>query len=111
MNATSSGAIYELEVIKQDIINLCMTRKGSFPGDVRRGLLINDYIFQPELNEYEKNLILSDAEEQLNVDPRYDINRLDVVSNVDQQSMVLMINIKVYPFNHDVELNIPFRIE
>lgn len=110
-NSTDSGAIYELDVIKQDIINLCMCRKGSFPGDVRRGLLINDYVFQPVLNEYERGLIISDAVEQLEVDPRYDVISVDISHDNDEQRLLLLIKIMVHPFDHDVDLNIPYRTE
>lgn len=110
-NRTDTSSIYGLDVVKQDIINLAMTRKGAFPGDVRRGLLINEYVFQPQLNEYEENLILDDAREQFSGDPRFNIKEMYLIADDETHTLILAMNIFVLPFNTDVELNIPFRNE
>lgn len=110
-NRTETGALFGLDAIKQDIINLAMTRKGAFPGDVSRGLLINDYIFQPELNEYEENLVIDDARQQFNADPRFRINDIYIIAVAETHTLILAMNIFVFPFNTDVDLSIPFRNE
>lgn len=110
-NRTPSSSIYGIDVIKQDIINLLMTRKGSFPGDVTRGFIIHDYLFQPTLNTYEENLIISDAQQQLSEDPRFDINEIYLIMDDETQTLVMKMVIFVKPFNHDIELSIPFRTE
>ena len=110
-NRTDTGAIYGLDAIKQDIINLANTRKGAFPGDVQRGLLINDYIFQPELNAYEENLILEDARTQFSNDPRFRIDDIYLIADAETHTLIMAMNIYVYPFNQEVELSIPFRNE
>lgn len=109
VNANDTGAIYGLDVIKQDIINLAMTRKGAFPSDVNRGLLINDYIFQPTLNDYEENMIIEDAQEQFAEDPRFDINNIYILTDEDTHTLIMAMNIYVHPFNQEVDLKIPFR--
>lgn len=110
-NRTSTGAIYGIDVIKQDIINLAMTRKGAFPGDVNRGLIINDYIFQPSLNAYEENIIIDDARQQFSSDPRFIINDIYIVADEEQHTLILAMNIRVFPFDTDIDLSIPFRNE
>ena len=110
-NRNPSGSIYGLDVVKQDIINILMTRKGAFPGDVTRGFIIHDYLFQPSLNTYEENLIISDAREQLSEDPRFDINEIYLLMDDETQTIVLYMTLFVKPFNTDIELSIPFRTE
>lgn len=111
MERTETGAIFGIEAIKQDIVNLAMTRKGSFPGDNDRGLLINDYVFQPTLSSYEENLILDDAREQFQSDPRFNINEIYLIADDETHTLIMMMNIRVFPFNKDVDLTIPFRNE
>lgn len=110
-NRTPSSSIYGIDVIKQDIINLLMTRKGSFPGDVRRGVIIHEYLFQPTINSYEENLILSDAQQQLSEDPRFDINEMYLIMDEETQTLIMSMNLFIKPFNRDIELSIPFRTE
>lgn len=108
-NATETGAIYGLDVIKQDIINLANTRKGAYPSDVTRGLLINDYVFEPTLNDYDERLIIDDAREQFSEDPRFEINELYLVGDEETHTLIMAMNIYVIPFDTDVDLQIPFR--
>lgn len=110
-NRTPSASIYGIDVIKQDIINIMMTRKGSFPGDVQRGVIIHDYLFQPTINAYEENLILSDTQQQLSEDPRFDINDIYLIMDEETQTLIMSMNLFVKPFNRDIELSIPFRTE
>lgn len=110
-NRTETGAIFGIEAIKQDILNLAMTRKGAFPGDNDRGLLINDYIFHPTLTSYDENLIIDDAREQFQSDPRFNINEIYLLTDDETHTLIMMMNIRVFPFNKDIELTIPFRNE
>lgn len=108
-NATETGAIYGIDVIKQDIINLANTRKGAYPSDLNRGLLINDYVFEPTLNDYDERLIIDDAREQFSEDPRFEINEIYLIGDDETHTLIMAMNIYVIPFNTDVDLQIPFR--
>lgn len=108
-NATETGAIYGLDAIKQDIINTALTRKGSMAGDVKRGLLINDFVFSPSVNDYEKNNIINDAYTQYEEDPRFDILDISVFNDDETQTLIMYMRVYVKPFDQEVDLTIPFR--
>lgn len=109
-NRTKNGQLFNLDVIKQDIFNLAKMRKGEMPMDVNRGFLINDYLFHPELSEFEKNEILDDAREQLDEDPRITFVDGQVLTLHQRQGLALIITVNVMPFDEDIQMTIEYDI-
>lgn len=104
--AGKSGRIYDLEVIRQDILNMVNTRKGEYPLDLNRGFLIHDFLFSPSLNELEKNMIVTDARNQLEEDPRFEIRDIQVFNDSEDQHIILYLSLFVPPLNESLNLTI-----
>lgn len=68
-NAASSFALYDLELIKQDLINHFHVRQGERLENPTFGTIIWDLLFEP-LTEELRNLIAQNVEEIINYDPR-----------------------------------------
>lgn len=101
-----SGRIYDLDVIREDILNMVHTRKGEYPLDLDRGFLIHDFLFSPILNEVEKNMIIADARKQLEEDPRFSINDIQVFNDDEDQHIILFLSLSVEPLNENINLRI-----
>lgn len=106
LSATESGKIYDLEVIRQDILNTVWTRKGEYPIDLKRGMIVHDYVFSPMLNEVEKSIIIEDTKAQLAEDPRFEVRDVRVFSEDDNHAIVLYIDLFVPPLNEELNLKI-----
>lgn len=105
---TSAGKLYDIEVVKQDILSMVHTRKGDYPMDLNRGFIIHDFLFSPSLNDTETNLIEEDARAQLGEDPRFSILGVNVFSD-DTASIILYLSLRVLPFNSEINLTIDFK--
>lgn len=68
-NETKNFALYDLALIKQDIINHFHIRKGEKLEDPNFGTIIWDMLFEP-LTEQAKRLITNDVTDIVNNDPR-----------------------------------------
>jgi phage baseplate assembly protein W len=68
-NDSKSYALYDLALIKQDIINHFHVRQGERLEQPEFGTIIWDVIFEP-LTEDMKQLIVKNVEEIINYDPR-----------------------------------------
>lgn len=102
--ATSTGALYDMNAIMEDVLSLMLTRKGDYPMDNNIGCIIHNYVFHPVLNSDEKSEIIEDTVGQLSRDPRLsnimvDIETTDVdiivaiYADVNSLSAPLMMNI------------------
>lgn len=102
--ATSTGALYDMNAIMEDVLSLMLTRKGDYPMDNNIGCIIHNYVFHPILNSDEKSEIIEDTVGQLSRDPRLsnimvDIETTDVdiivaiYADVNSLSAPLMMNI------------------
>lgn len=107
--ATETGKIFDLEVIRQDVLNTVWTRKGEYPMDLNRGMLVHDFMFSPTLNDVEKSMIIEDARTQLEEDPRYVVEDVRVFNDDEQQYIILYIDLFVPPL--DASLNLKINIE
>lgn len=102
--ATSTGAMYDMSAIMEDVLSLLLTRKGDYPMDNNIGCIIHNYVFHPILNSDEKSEIIEDTVGQLSRDPRLsnimvDIETTDediivaIYADVNSLSAPLMMNI------------------
>jgi len=71
--------LYDLEIIKQDIINHFHIRKGEKLENPTFGTIIWDILFEP-FTEDLKELIIQDITDIINYDPRISVNNVTVDS-------------------------------
>lgn len=86
-NATRSGILYDIGVIKEDILSLVLTRKGDYPQDLDKGCIVHDYLFDPVLNSDEEAEIKEDFITQLSSDPRLSNIRV-FLSNIEEDLII-----------------------
>lgn len=72
-------ALYDIALIKQDIINHFHIRQGEKLSDPTFGTVIWDILFEP-LTEQNKNIIIDNVSEIINYDPRVSVNEIFVDS-------------------------------
>jgi phage baseplate assembly protein W len=76
---SESYTLYDLSLIKQDIVNHFHIRQGEKISDPEFGTIIWDLLFEP-LTEDLKNLILKNVEDVINYDPRVRADKVIVTS-------------------------------
>ncbi len=88
--------IYDIDLVKQDIINHFYIRKGEKLMNPDFGTVIWDLLFEPFTEEV-KRLITEDVEQIINYDPRIAINSV----SIDSTDMGIRIeaDISYLPFN------------
>lgn len=88
--------IYDIDLVKQDIINHFYIRKGEKLMNPDFGTAIWDLLFEPFTEEV-KTLIVQDVEQIINYDPRIAINSV----TIDATDMGIRIeaDITYLPFN------------
>lgn len=88
--------LYDIDLVKQDIINHFYIRKGQKLMNPDFGTVIWDILFEPFTEEV-KRLITDDVEQIINYDPRISINSV----SIDSTDMGIRIeaDITYLPFN------------
>jgi phage baseplate assembly protein W len=88
--------LYDIDLVKQDIINHFYIRKGEKLMNPDFGTIIWDILFEPFTEEVKK-LITEDVEQIINYDPRIAINSV----SIDSTDMGIRIeaDITYLPFN------------
>lgn len=88
--------MYDIDLVKQDIINHFYIRKGEKLMNPDFGTVIWDLLFEPFTEEV-KRLITEDVEQIINYDPRISINSV----TIDSTDMGIRIeaDIRYLPFN------------
>ena len=81
--AGSSGfKLYDIDLVKQDLLNHFYIRKGEVFGDPNFGTVIWDMLFE-NFTESVKTTIAKDVEDIVNYDPRLNVNSV-IVDSTDQ---------------------------
>jgi len=75
----NSHVLYDIALIKQDIINHFHIRQGEKLSDPEFGTIIWDILFEP-LTEDVKNAIIQNVSRIVNYDPRVQVNQITVDS-------------------------------
>ena len=75
----SEWVLYDIELIKQDIINNFHIRQGEKLSDPEFGTIIWDILFEP-LTDTVKNAIVENVSRIINYDPRVQVNQITVDS-------------------------------
>ena len=110
--STSSGnksnMLYDIDVVKQDLINHFYTRKGERVMEPTFGSIVWDMLYEP-LDESAEEDLIEDCTRIIDEDPRcelIDIN-LDSLGN----GIRIDININVLPFNKQATMLLDFERE
>jgi phage baseplate assembly protein W len=88
--------LYDIDLVKQDIINHFYIRKGEKLENPEFGTVIWDILFE-NFTEDVKNIIAKDVEEIINYDPRIAVNQVTVDST--DQGIRIEAEITYIPFN------------
>jgi phage baseplate assembly protein W len=91
-----SPVLYDLALIKQDIINHFHIKKGEKLENPNFGTIIWDILFEP-LTEQMKQIIVNDVTEIINSDPRVNVTQT-VVTQKDQ-AIQIEISLVYLPYN------------
>jgi phage baseplate assembly protein W len=76
---SESSTLYDISLIKQNIVNHFHIRKGEKLSDPEFGTIIWDVLFEP-LTEQVRNLVTQDVSSIINYDPRVSVNQIIVDS-------------------------------
>jgi phage baseplate assembly protein W len=101
----SSNVLYDLSLIKQDILNHFHIRQGEKLSDPEFGTIIWDALFEPFTGDM-KNAIIENVSNIVNYDPRVKVNNI----TVDQYESGLQIEVSlVYlPYNISENMKLTF---
>jgi len=89
-------SLYDLGLIKQDLINHFHIRQGEKLSDPTFGTIIWDCIFEP-MTEDLKELIVKDVERIINFDPR--VTAKDVVITAYESGIQIECELTYLPYN------------
>jgi phage baseplate assembly protein W len=87
---------FDLDLVKQDIINHFYIRKGEKLQNPDFGTIIWDILFEPFTDDVKK-LISKDVEAIINYDPRISVNSITIDST--EQGIRIEADITYLPFN------------
>lgn len=88
--------LYDIDLVKQDLINHFYIRKGEKLENPDFGTVIWDILFEPFTEEV-KTIISKDVEEIVNYDPRLQVNEIQIDST--EQGLRIQASITYLPFN------------
>ncbi len=103
---SESYTLYDLALIKQDIINHFHIRQGEKLSDPEFGTIIWDMLFEP-LTEDLKELILKNVEDIINYDPR--VRADEVVVTSYESGLQIECSVTYLPYN--VSETLQFRFD
>lgn len=95
-NAKSGFKSYDIDIVKQDIINHFYIKKGEKLENPDFGSIIWEVLFEP-MTEEVKTLISRNVEEIINYDPRIEVN--SIVIDTTEQGIRIEAEITYLPFN------------
>ena len=97
--------LYDIDLVKQDIMNHFYIRKGEKLENPNFGTIIWDMIFENFTDEV-KTLISKDVEDIINYDPRISVNTVTVDST--DQGIRIQADIVYIPFNVNERMSFDF---
>lgn len=95
-NAKQGFKLYDIDLVKQDLINHFYIKKGEKLQNPDFGTIIWDMIFEP-FTEETKKLIADDVETIVNYDPRVVVDSVSVDST--EMGMRIEASVTYLPFN------------
>jgi phage baseplate assembly protein W len=94
--SSGSVSLYDINLIKQDLINHFYIRQGEKLGNPEFGCIIWDVLFDP-LTEELKNAIAANVQEIVNYDPRISAN--DVIVSQYENGLQIECELTYLPYN------------
>lgn len=107
-NSANGFKLYDIDLVKQDLINHFYIRKGEKLENPSFGTIIWDMIFE-QFTEEVKGLIAQDVEDIINYDPRIAVN--DVLVDSTDQGIRIEADITYLPFNVNEKMSFSFDRE
>ncbi len=104
-DSASNFKAYDIDIVKQDIVNHFYIRKGEKLMNPDFGTVIWDLLFEPFTEEVKK-LIVEDVEQIINYDPRIAIN--SVVIDTTDMGIRIEADITYLPFNINERMTFDF---
>ena len=97
--------LYDIELVKRDILNHFYIRKGEKLENPNFGTIIWDMLFENFTSEV-RRLITEDVEQIINYDPRVKVNSLTIDST--DQGIRIQADIVYLPFNINEQMTFDF---
>lgn len=104
-NQNKKFKIYDIDLVKQDLINHFYIRRGEKLENPEFGTILWDMIFEP-FTEQAKSFIAKDVERIVNYDPRILINEVQVDST--EFGIRIQIDVTYVPFNINEKMTLNF---
>ncbi len=102
---TRNYKLYDIDLVKQDLINHFYIRKGEKLENPDFGTVIWDIIFEPFTEEV-KTIIAKDVEDIINYDPRIAVN--EVLIDSTDQGIRIQADVTYIPFNVNERMTFEF---
>ena len=97
--------LYDIDLVKQDLINHFYIRKGEKLENPNFGTIIWDMLFENFTSEV-RRLITEDVEQIINYDPRVKVNALTIDST--DQGIRIQADVVYLPFNINERMTFDF---
>lgn len=94
--ANKNYKLYDIDLVKQDLINHFYIRKGEKLENPEFGTVIWDMLFEPFTPDV-KEIIAKDVEDIVNYDPRFAVNEIQIDST--DQGIRIQAELVYVPFN------------
>jgi phage baseplate assembly protein W len=103
--ATKNFKLYDINLVKQDLINHFYIRKGEKLENPEFGTVIWDMLFEPFTPDV-KEIIAKDVEAIINYDPRFSVTEINIDST--DQGMRIQADLVYIPFNINERMTLNF---
>jgi phage baseplate assembly protein W len=103
-----SNQLYDMDIIKQDLINHFYTRKGERVMNPNFGSIIWDLLYDP-LDESTKEDILEDCKRIVKTDPR--VSLVSSVVEDFENGLSVQLTLNARPFDKRINLQLEFERE
>ena len=103
--ATKNFKLYDINLVKQDLINHFYIRKGEKLENPEFGTVIWDMLFEPFTPDV-KEIIAKDVEAIVNYDPRISVQEVQIDST--DQGMRIQVELIYRPFNITEKMSLNF---
>ena len=103
--ATKNFKLYDINLVKQDLINHFYIRKGEKLENPEFGTVIWDMLFEPFTPDV-KEIIAKDVEAIINYDPRFTVTEINIDST--DQGMRIQADLVYIPFNITERMTLNF---
>jgi phage baseplate assembly protein W len=102
---TEGYALYDFELIKQDIINHFHIRQGEKLSDPTFGTIIWDLLFEPFTNQV-KQAIITNVSDIINYDPRVKVE--EIIVDTYESGITVDCTISYLPYSISEQLQFKF---